>query len=435
MKHRTIIILLASLLSFSVEGQQTYSMSAAGRQSSLIKEQRQLSPEEYRDAVLAYSHELRIARAATLSAEEQVRLSRTGMLPQLDASGRFNFDMRWQDGVEPFSFSLQPLVVQTIYAGGARRAAYESARVGADVALCEEFFTYVEVAYAAEYAYWNLAAARDRLRLTRQYVDIIRSLKRVVDARFENGYISRSDVLMTDTRLSEAEYGLVAAEQLYQTTLHNFNILMGVEQAVGNVPRDSVMCAAAMPERMVLEQIFDRRSDYIASQLRVDQASIAVRSARAPYLPQIAAGVGGVWQTRSPNRDWHTTIDGSVYLSVNVPLFHWGARRRAESIARKNLDVRNWEREQLRDRIIRDETDAWSAITNNLSQWQSSFRNLAIARENLDLSTYSYNEGQLTILDVLSAQLSWLQVYENALQAALNLHLAVADYRLVTSDQ
>ena len=424
MKHRTIIILLASLLSLSVEGQQTYSMSAAGRQSSLIKEQRQLSPEEYRDAVLAYSHELRIARAATLSAEEQVRLSRTGMLPQLDASGRFNFDMRWQDGVEPFSFSLQPLVVQTIYAGGARRAAYESARVGADVALCEEFFTYVEVAYAAEYAYWNLAAARDRLRLTRQYVDIIRSLKRVVDARFENGYISRSDVLMTDTRLSEAEYGLVAAEQLYQTTLHNFNILMGVEQAVGNVPRDSVMCAAAMPERMVLEQIFDRRSDYIASQLRVDQASIAVRSARAPYLPQIAAGVGGVWQ-----------IDGSVYLSVNVPIFHWGARRRAESIARKNLDVRNWEREQLRDRIIRDETDAWSAITNNLSQWQSSFRNLAIARENLDLSTYSYNEGQLTILDVLSAQLSWLQVYENALQAALNLHLAVADYRLVTSDQ
>ena len=136
MKHRTIIILLASLLSLSAEGQQTYSMSAAGRQSSLIKEQRQLSPEEYRDAVLAYSHELRIARAATLSAEEQVRLSRTGMLPQLDASGRFNFDMRWQDGVEPFSFSLQPLVVQTIYAGGARRAAYESARVGADAALC-----------------------------------------------------------------------------------------------------------------------------------------------------------------------------------------------------------------------------------------------------------------------------------------------------------
>lgn len=240
---------------------------------------------------------------------------------------------------------------------------------------------------------------------------------------------------MTDTRLSEAEYGLVAAEQLYQTTLHNFNILMGVEQAVGNVPRDSVMCAAEMPERMALDEVFDRRSDYVASQLRIDQASIAVRSARAPYLPQVAVGVGGVWQTRSPNHDWHTTINGSVYLSIDVPIFHWGARRRAESIARKNLDARHWESEQLRDRIIRDETDAWSAITNSLSQWQSSFRNLAIARENLALSTYSYNEGELTILDVLSAQLSWLQVYENALQAALNLHLAVADYRRVTSSQ
>ena len=100
-------------------------------------------------------------------------------------------------------------VVQTIYAGGARRATYESDRVGADAALSDEFFTQYEVVYAADDAYWNLAAARDRLRITEQYVDIIRSLKRVVDARFENGYISRSDVLMTDTRLSEAEYGSV----------------------------------------------------------------------------------------------------------------------------------------------------------------------------------------------------------------------------------
>lgn len=395
--------------------------------------QNRISIEEYRLAVVDYSHALRIARATTLAADEQAALSRTGLLPRLDAAGRFDVALRQHAGVKPFSFSVQPLVVQTIYAGGARRDTYERDRVGADAALCDEFFTQVEVIYAADDAYWNLAAARDRLRITEQYVAIIRSLKRVVDARFENGYISRSDVLMTDTRLSEAEYGLVAAEQAYQVALHNFNVLMGVEQAAGNVPADSVMMAVEMPARMVLDEILDRRGDFLASQLRVEQSLIGIRLARSSYLPQVSAGIGAVWQTRSPNTKWHTTIDGSVNLSVDVPIFHWGARRRSEGVARQQLAVREQEHAQLRDQIIRDETDAWSSIENSLSQSLASRRNLDIARENLELSTYSYNEGQLTILDVLSAQLSWLQVYENALEAALNLHLSVAEYRRVTS--
>ena len=397
--------------------------------------QNRISIEEYRLAVVDYSHALRIARATTLAADEQAALSRTGLLPRLDAAGRFDVAVRQHKGVKPFSFSLQPLVVQIIYAGGARRATYERDRVGADAALCDEFFTQVEVIYAADDAYWNLAAARDRLRITEQYVAIIRSLKRVVDARFENGYISRSDVLMTDTRLSEAEYGLVAAEQSYQVALHNFNVLMGVEQAAGNVPADSVLTATELPARMVLDEILDRRGDFIASQLRIDQSLIGIRLARSAYLPQVAAGIGTVWQTRSPNTKWHTTIDGSVSLSVDVPIFHWGARRRSEGVARQQLAVREQEHAQLRDQIIRAETDAWSSIENSLSQSLASRRNLDIARENLELSTYSYNEGQLTILDVLSAQLSWLQVYENALEAALNLHLSVAEYRRVTSSE
>lgn len=400
-----------------------------------LRAQNRISIEEYRLAVVDYSHALRIARATTLAADEQAALSRTGLLPRLDAAGRFDVALRQHAGVKPFSFSVQPLVVQTIYAGGARRATYERDRVGADAALCDEFFTQVEVIYAADDAYWNLAAARDRLRITEQYVAIIRSLKRVVDARFENGYISRSDVLMTDTRLSEAEYGLVAAEQAYQVALHNFNVLMGVEQAAGNVPADSVMTAVEMPARMVLDEILDRRGDFLASQLRVEQSLIGIRLARSSYLPQVSAGIGAVWQTRSPNTKWHTTIDGSLNLSVDVPIFHWGARRRSEGVARQQLAVREQEHAQLRDQIIRDETDAWSSIENSLSQSLASRRNLDIARENLELSTYSYNEGQLTILDVLSAQLSWLQVYENALEAALNLHLSVAEYRRVTSSE
>ena len=55
--------------------------------------------------------------------------------------------------------------------------------------------------------------------------------------------------------------------------------------------------------------------------------------------------------------------------------------------------------------------------------------NLDVARENLSLNTFSYNEGVLTILDVISAQLSWLQAYTNAVTAHFNEKVAISAYK------
>mgnify|MGYP000302553494 FL=1 len=63
----------------------------------------------------------------------------------------------------------------------------------------------------------------------------------------------------------------------------------------------------------------------------------------------------------------------------------------------------------------------------------SSLRNLKIAGENLDISTYSYNEGQATILDVLQAQLSWIQIYTNTITAQFNYAVAVSAYKRITA--
>ena len=73
--------------------------------------------------------------------------------------------------------------------------------------------------------------------------------------------------------------------------------------------------------------------------------------------------------------------------------------------------------------------DAWTGIEESTVQVSASLRSLDIARQNLDLSTFSYNEGQLTILDVLSAQLSWIQLYTNAVTANFNQKVSIAQYR------
>ncbi len=40
----------------------------------------------------------------------------------------------------------------------------------------------------------------------------------------------------------------------------------------------------------------------------------------------------------------------------------------------------------------------------------------------------------VTILDVMQAQLSWIQIYTNAIRAHYSYAVAVSDYRRITAD-
>ena len=88
---------------------------------------------------------------------------------------------------------------------------------------------------------------------------------------------------------------------------------------------------------------------------------------------------------------------------------------------------------QLRRDAAQQEADGWSAMQSSYSQMRSSLHNLEIASENLSISTYSYREGQATVLDVLQAQISWIQLYTNAITARFNYAVAVSEYYRVTA--
>ncbi len=359
--------------------------------------------------------------------------ARTGYLPRLSLDGSFTATVHHYDGVERWNFSVLPQLVQTVYGGGAVRAAYKQAELGYDIALCDEEFTQLDVRYAAEYTYWNLSAMELYAASMRQYVNIIRSLKEVVDRRFAEGYIAKGDVLMIDARLSEAQYGLVSAEQNYTVALHNFNILRGTDPDLAVELAQGIRDSLPQPVRVLPDEVLGRRPDYMAARLRSEQADAGIRAARAPFNPQVSVGIGGSWQPYFPNRTGATTVDGSAFVKLTLPIFHWGERRRATGAARAVQRQSEWNTALLHDNIVRDEMNGWTALVNSRAQVDATEQSLRIAGENLDISTYSYGEGLSTILDVLQAQLSWIQLYTNAIKAHYNYAVAVSDYLRITA--
>ncbi len=391
-----------------------------------------LSMGDYRKAVTEYSHTLRIAREESRRAAQIHARIRRGLLPRLDLKGSFSASIHHFEGRKHWTFALEPQIVQTLFGGGVRVAS-ESSELEYEATLDESEFSRREVVYAADYAYLNLSAMGEFLRSMRRYVEIIGSLKKIVDRRFAEGYIARGDVLMIDTRLSEAEYDALTAEENYAVACHNFNILMGGRPDDPISLADGIKDRAPLPARVALEEALDRRHDLRAMILRARQAEIGVRVARTPYNPRLEVGFGGAWQPMTINRTGETYLDGVAFVQLHVPIFHWGERRRAVGAARavqRQSEERVW---QLRDDITREEADAWSRLVETRAKIDTSIESLRIAGENLEISTYSYSEGQATVLDVLQAQLSWIRLYTNAISAHYAYALARSSYERITS--
>ena len=393
----------------------------------------QLSLEEYRTSVMEYSWLLKMRNSQSEEARENVGRAKTGFLPSLSANGSFGLQFRDVKGVRRWDFSLQPQIIQTLYAGGAVRAAVKTAEMDYDIALCNEAFAMLDVGYAAEHTYWTLSAMEQYLASVRRYVDIIRSLKQLVDARFAEGYIAKGDVLQIDSRLSEALYELSVAEQNYSVAKNNFNILRGVDLATEVQLSQSISDSIPLPVRVEFDNVVASRPDFAAADLACGRAEVAVRAARAPYNPQLSVGVGGRWAPYTPNKTGQTEVNGSLFAQVSVPIFHWGERHRVVVAARERQRQSTLALQQLYDDILREEMNGWVNLVDSSAQVEASMRSMVIAGENLEISTYAYNEGVASVLDVLQAQISWLQLYTNTITAQYNYAVAVSDYQRITA--
>lgn len=396
----------------------------------------QITLDEYSREVLAYSHELRDRELATEGARSTELAAHKGYLPLFSLMREMNLDFRQPDVGRRWNWYMRLDVTQPIFRGGAVRAEAKQASFAYDMAEMEEESVQLFVLYTAEVAYWTLSRRESDLKAMTDYTNIVSSLRNVVRERYKEGYISKSDLLQVESRLMDAEYQLSQTVQRRDVALHDFNILRGAEPTSEVLLAESILDSRMMPVRASLEDVLSLHPDYARSHLGTEHAWWGIRATRARYLPQIEVGTFGLMQPLQPHvKGGGTSLDGGILLSFSTPIFHFGERKHAVSAARSDYLRSVVAKDDVRDRVTLDESNGWTNLTLSYRRMLTADESLAIARENLEISTYSYTEGLTTILDVLQAQLSWLQIYTNAITAQYDYAVAVAAYEYITCRQ
>lgn len=392
----------------------------------------QLSLHEYCNMVLEYDIALQQTKLNIERSEAEWQRAKKGHLPLISMAREANVDFAKQIEGRRWGWSTSADIRQGIYYGGKVKATVQRSELGYEISTLQHEMALRQVILSAEGAYWQLSHAEEHLNSVKEYVAIIESLREIIAYRYNEGYSAKGDLLQIESRLSDAKYQLSSAEETYEIALHHFNSLYDGEMTQQIVLSESILNPAPYPQRADCDSLLWSHPEYRIAEMVSEQRHADVKLARAPFLPQIDISIFGTLQPELPHTSQSKLrLGGGAVFNFSTPIFHFGERRQAVNAAKSTQLSSELERVSVANNIRHKEQDSWTNIERTYQRVVTASQSLDIAQENLDISTYAYNEGQTTIVDVLQAQISWLQAYRNMLSAHYDYHMAVAEYRYI----
>ncbi len=392
-----------------------------------------LTVEQYRAKVLEYNQDIKQSRETVKAAIYALKGVKTGFFPKLQLGGNYSYqieDLEFMPGVDlkHDNYSAEAALSQNVYSGSAVRKQQEAAKLQKAIARLGEELTIDNIVYAADVSYWTVAANESLFYISQEFVMIVRELDGIVQKRFDEGAISKTDLLMVKTRLKEAELQQSTRSMNYQTAMQSFKIMMGAPLEEQVVIIDSIQKPVIVPALQPLEVALKRRADYQIAAQDFNLTKQQTKIIRSKYLPQFAVGLKETWGTPMINVDGKEKFATVAFAKLSMPIFNWGEKRQYVKQNRAMETSKELAMSKVEDQVKEELANAWVKLNENWKQVEIANSTLEIARENLKLNTFSYNEGKLPILDVLSSQATWLQSYTNVVSANYQYKVAYAEY-------
>ncbi len=375
----------------------------------------------------------RAAWLATKASAAAVGERRSAWLPGVSLDGHAGAlgDLSGEAGV---GASARLTLGYLLFDGGARRGQLDVARARLDAADYAHQEVLLDVALAAEEAYYLLQGANWYQEVVTKLVADAHYQHDLARARYDVGLVRRYDVAQARARLAETEVLTTAALAARNQAAGSLARAMGldprtaiqIEALPANEPELAVagiddLIAAALAQRPELGQ----------AQARVREALAAHRVARAGHRPSVAldASVGAATDSQLG-----ASLPWTAGVAVSVPLF--AGFETTYTVRRTQFDEAR-ARAQLAGMVTDIQFSVWS-VHARLQEAAQTFVAagdvVAAAQEAVALATESYQSGVGDIGDLLNAQASLASASLQQVQARLDwlsnlarLHRAIGE--------
>jgi outer membrane protein TolC len=240
-------------------------------------------------------------------------------------------------------------------------------------------------------------------------------------ARYQAGVATPVDKLQAQTTLSQATFNRINAEGNERNARGTLANLMGFDATQSYTLQE---VSEATPDPVVEQDIGkliagarQKRPDLAAAESQIKAAEAQLEATRATGRPSITLGAmaGVTSATDTPN-----SRNGSIGITLSVPLFSGFKTTYQARAAEAQLDGKVAERDRLANQIALDVWKAYQGLLTN-SQALRSADDLVVAAELSEKMVLGrYKAGVGNILDTLTAQSALANAHQQRVSALYN---------------
>lgn len=441
-------IICPVLVLFVVQAVPGPSLTAADKRS--------LSLDEAVSVGLQASPALHASQMKVESSTAKVREVAAGRLPALKLGGGYT---RLSE-VPPFEVTLPifpaPVEVsknyfnswglsvglkQPVFTGFRLEAGTESARfleksAGLDLEKDRSDFM-----FAVKSAYWGLARAREVEKAVLENVSQVTEHLKDVRAFFDQGLLTKNEVLKTELQLANAELMRIDARNAVEVARTSLNSLIGLPlETELELTTTAESLAATLPAEettgdraaeVLIQTALTDRPELKSAEFRIKASEAGVKAARSGWYPQVFL-LGNVYYLRpnprlmpSENRFYGTWDIG---LSLSFDIWNWGQTRSQARQAEAQLAQARDARKLLGDQAALEVTQSRLALSQARQKTTVVAHAVVQAEENLRITRERFRQGVALNTDVIDAEVALFQAKINRTQAAIDLVLAQARF-------
>ncbi len=358
-----------------------------------------------------------------------------GYLPQIGQAGNA-FGQGLADALRTDTRNMTAgaiLLTQPLYMGGKIRAYERITQHQQQLADDRLRASRQQITLDVDKAYWQVVSLSNKLRLARNYRDMLARLDSDVVKMVAEGVATKSNELTVSVKLNEAEMTLTKVEDGLTLSRMLLCQLCGLplesrpalaDETSENLPTDVKDVQADV------ETAFANRPEL--SQLQTAQSIYAekVNIERSAYLPQLA--LTGGYMISNPNvfNSFEKKFRGTwgVGVMLKVPVWNWGESKYKIRAAKTDALIAGLQADEAREKIELQVTQEAFRVNEANRKLTLSLKNLDKAEENLRTARVGFGEGVITTSDLLAAQTAWLQAHSDKIDAQIDIKLSHAAY-------
>lgn len=342
-----------------------------------------------------------------------------------------------QVGVQPwfsafhYGWGVSALALQPVYAGGRIVNGNRLAALGVQAGELQLSVKRRESAASIEEKFRLGVSLQEKMQTLEKAQQLLDSLERDASVAVEAGLISDTDLLQVRVKQHELASGRIELRSALKLVKMDLFNAIGLEYAYLDI--DSYALEGdSFGELSSPEHYFQPdEAEYVTDESRllsmqVEAGKLQKKMAVGEYLPQIAIGAGyGYFDLRGTGRG---KPNGLGFATVQIPITDIGkaaARaRRYDSQVEKARSQQEYLEAQLALQLHQQRL----AVETAWEQLGVATEAVAAARDAADKLRARYHAGQVTMSDLLQAELALRQAEEGRIDKKMEYNLAVNSY-------